>query len=98
MPKRLAAKGVKPYTWTEFAADTILPIPFEEGAKEVFHHMNNPTAQQEHTAVKAVTTILLMAATGGRLSDDWDRPELPHATPAADPARAEAIRQKAFGP
>jgi hypothetical protein len=72
VPKRLKAQGVKAYTWKEFASEVILPIPFEEGAKEIFHSMNTP-GHQDNAWVKPFVTIVGMAATGGRISDDWKK-------------------------
>lgn len=71
MPKRLAARGVKPYTWPEFAAQTILPIPFQEGAKEVWHYGLGATPKQQDALMKAFVIILLNAGTGARIQEDW---------------------------
>ncbi len=70
VPKRLKAQGVKPYTWPEFWSEQVLPIPFEEAAREVWHAQGMST-QQQNTVSKVVATIAIMGATGARLSDDW---------------------------
>lgn len=71
VPKRLAAQGVKPYTWKEFGTETILNIPFEEAAKEVFHAYGKPGAEKEW--LSALTSIIVNAGTGGRLTEDWEQ-------------------------
>jgi hypothetical protein len=73
MKKRLQAEGIKPYTWTEFALQTALPIPFQEGAKEVFHYGFGLSPKQEEAYLKAFITVSIMGATGGRLSEDWNK-------------------------
>ena len=72
VPKRLAAQGVKPYTWTEFISDTMLPIPVEQAVNEVWHdHGLTRTQAQDKSAVKPFITFIVTAGTGGRLTEDW---------------------------
>lgn len=77
VPKRLAAQGVKPYTWPEFIAETVLPIPFQEGAKEIFHYASSGDADKEKALMKGFLTTLIMGATGGRVGEDWEKPQTP---------------------
>lgn len=70
MPKRLRAQGVKPYTWTEFWTEQVLPIPAEEAARDVWKHGLGMSSEQMKAARKALATISIMGATGGRLTDD----------------------------
>lgn len=70
--KRLKAEGVEPYTWPEFFAETVLPIPGEEAAKEVWHYGIGETPEQKRGLEKSFLTLLVMTATGGRLTDDWN--------------------------
>jgi hypothetical protein len=72
VPKRLQAEDVEPYTWTEFAAETVLPIPFEEGAKEIFHQTMSPEPWRANSLLKPFITIMVMGATGARLHEDWN--------------------------
>jgi hypothetical protein len=75
VPKRLAAQGIKPYTWPEYGINTILPIPFEEAAKEVFHYGVGGTPEQQQALYKALITWILMSGTGGRVQEDWPEKE-----------------------
>ena len=70
MPKRLRQQGVKPYTWPEFWTEQFLPIPFEEGAREVWKHGLGMSDEQIVHMRKAMATIAIMSATGARLTDD----------------------------
>jgi hypothetical protein len=81
VPKRLAAQGVKPYTWPEFISDTMLPIPVEQTMNEVWHNSELAKNNKEaNTLTKSFITAIVMGGTGGRLSDDWNNQQ---ANPAA---------------
>lgn len=90
VPKRLAAQGVKPYTWPEFWAEQIAPIPFEEAMREVWQSGFGSSPDQIAAARKAIATLAVMSATGARLTDDtqansggqyiWKLPTTPPAT------------------
>lgn len=73
VPKRLREQGIKPYTWPEFAAQTALPIPFQEAAKEVWHYGFGLNEKQQESYLKSFVIIMLMAGTGGRLAEDWNK-------------------------
>jgi hypothetical protein len=86
VPKRLAAEGVKPYTWKEFGTGIVLPIPFEEGANEVFHYYDlGQTKAAQNTLLRAFAITLIMAGTGGRMAEDWNKPKPRAANPAWSP-------------
>ncbi len=70
VPKRLAAEGIKPYTWPEFVAEQALPIPAEEAAKEVWRHGFGATPEQLRSYNKAFWTIAFDTFTGGRMTED----------------------------
>jgi hypothetical protein len=70
LPKRLAAQGIKPYTWPEFFAEQALPIPLEEAAREVWRHGVGTSPDELKALAKAAGTTIIMAGTGGRLTED----------------------------
>ena len=72
MPARLRRQGVKPYTWPEFWAEQLLPIPAEEALREVWKNGMGMHPDQVKSMRKALATIAIMAATGARLSDDTE--------------------------
>jgi hypothetical protein len=82
VPKRLAAQGVKPYTWPEFISDTMLPIPVEQAMNEVWHNSELAKNNKEaNTLTKSFITAIVMGGTGGRLSDDWNKSSQPTQDP-----------------
>jgi hypothetical protein len=48
----------------------VLPIPAEEAAREVWKHGLGMSPEQISNMRKAMATIAVMSATGGRLEDD----------------------------
>jgi hypothetical protein len=80
VPKRLAAQGIKPYSWLEFGSEIFMPIPVEEGVKEIWHYGIGATPEKQAAMRKSFAITLLMAATGGRIQEDWNK-EQPSAPP-----------------
>ena len=74
MPKRLAARGMKPYSWTELTLDTVLPIPAEEPFKEVWSRGLGMSADDVKRYGDAFAKSLIMGATGSRLNQDTRTP------------------------
>lgn len=70
LPKRLAAQGVKPYTWPEFFAEQVSPIPFEEAEREIWRTGFGLSPEQQKSLLKAAGTTIVMMGTGGRLTED----------------------------
>lgn len=74
IPKRLRMHGItKPYSWPEWASEEFTPIPIEEGIKEVWEKGLGMSPKQQEQAWKALITISVMSATGGRLSEDYPK-------------------------
>ena len=81
VPKRLAAQGIKPYTWPEFISDIALPIPIEQGANEIWHNQElAKTPKDSNALTKSLITVLVTAGTGGRLTEDWNPSQHPQST------------------
>lgn len=70
IPKRLAAQGVKPYTWPEYFAQTFTPIWLNEPVTEVWRHGFGMSEDQIKTMGKALLATAVTAGTGGRLTED----------------------------
>lgn len=70
VPKRLAAQGIRPYTWKEFLAEQLSPIPVEEAQKPVWRHGLGMSDEQIKALEKALAAAAFMSATGSRVSED----------------------------
>jgi hypothetical protein len=70
VPKRLRQQGIEPYTWKEFGVEQVLPIPFEEAAREVWKTGFGATKEQQNELAKAIATLSVMSATGARVTED----------------------------
>lgn len=70
VPKRLRAQGLERYTWAEFLSEEMLPIPFEEAAKEVWKTGLGASPEQVAELLKAFATLAVMSGTGSRFTED----------------------------
>lgn len=70
VPKRLKAQGVGPYTWPEFFAQQVSPIPFQEAEREIWRSGFGLSDEQQKSLLKAAGTTMVMMGTGGRLTED----------------------------
>lgn len=70
MPKRLAARGEKPYTWKELTLDKVLPIPAEEAVRDVWSKGLGMSDDQMLSYGKAFAKAMFMAGTGARTTED----------------------------
>jgi hypothetical protein len=70
MPKRLAAQGMKPYTWKELTIDTVLPIPAEEVVRDVWAKGFGMSPEQQKSYWEAFLKASVMAGTGSRITED----------------------------
>ena len=75
MPKRLRAKGYKPYTWPEFFSEAILPIPLEEQAKDVWKNGFGMSDQQITVMLRDMAAAAVMGTTGSRITGDYTQPQ-----------------------
>lgn len=71
IPKRLREQGTTPYTWDEYWARQLTPIPVSEGLKEVWGKGMGMNEKDMTRAAKAMASIAIMGATGGRVSEDF---------------------------
>ena len=74
VPLRLRKEGVKPYTWPEYGSQVIIPIPFQEGLKEVWKNGLGMSDKQIDGYIKAIKMSLIAGTTGGRISEDLAPP------------------------
>jgi hypothetical protein len=70
MPKRLAAQGIKPYTWDEYVMEQASPIPFQEAEREIWRNGFGLSDKQIKSMLQAAGTTAVMMGTGGRLTQD----------------------------
>lgn len=71
VPARMAKEGVQPYSWPEYTAEALSPIPVQEAVKEVFKVGLGMTDEQVKQYAKAFVTIGFQGFTGGRLTEDY---------------------------
>ena len=69
MPARLRKAGYEPYSAAEYYTQQVLPIPFEEAAKEAWGTQGISQADQKQL-MKAFITLGIMGGTGARGTPD----------------------------
>ena len=69
VPAYLRKQGLKRYSWGEYAAETLAPIPAEEAVKEVWRSQGM-SEDEINRYLRALTIGGTMAATGARVSED----------------------------
>ena len=72
MPKRLAAQGIKPYTWPEYLSQALPPIPFVEPVREVWKQGMGFDDAHVKAYLKAMGVATFNAGTGGRMAEDYE--------------------------
>lgn len=70
VPIRLRKQGVQPYSWKEFATETVLPIPAQEAVKDVWKYGLGMSDKQIEEYMKAFAKTSFMAETGARVYQD----------------------------
>ena len=70
VPAYLRRRGIKKYTYGEYAAQELSPIPIEEAIKEVWSDqgIDEPTANKY---LKALAVAIAAGGTGARVSKDY---------------------------
>src|SRR5207245_10182723 len=71
VPKRLKAEGYEPYTWPEYWSEQLSPIPAQELIRSVWRHGLGMSDAEIIALGKAVAATTVNAATGGRVSEDY---------------------------
>lgn len=74
VPAYLRARGVKRYSWGEYAAQEFTPIPVSEAIREVWASQGMNESQIE-TWLKAITVGAVAGATGARIVRDYPKKE-----------------------
>lgn len=70
VPSYLRREGVKKYTYGEYAAINLTPIPVSEAVREVWAKQGMDESDIAHW-MKALTSAVIMGGTGARMSHDF---------------------------
>lgn len=72
IPAHLRRQGYEPYTYAEYAATRMTPIPVSHAARELYRQREAGTSKAAHIA-EGVGSGILTGTTGFRLDKDWER-------------------------